>query len=439
MGNKCFKSSEVVENRKGESYNEEPPKRDKKTPRSKSEKSTASPKATSRSLSPPPAQQQKNGEDATPQQIVVVNTIEALQHTLKPTVSVIATALRHDEFRQFTSIFAPNKAALAVASCTRAKRPLHVLAAGEDRSVALLNYETGHVMRRWMHAHQDDVNCITTPTSNGFFATASRDKVVKVWDFISDGSVTELQGHTLNVTSADMSPDGALIVSGSKDNTVRLWDVEKSEELYCGDLKLNVVHFVKFMPSMQCVAQGGEDLAVRLWDIRTQNSHRDLQLAKTIEGMDYYPVCCETVPDNANLLLTGHNGVNECGSYVAEWDIRTGKRLATYQGHKATVSNVKMVTPRVYGAGSFFTASDDGTFGVWNRDDGEHKGEVNLAVEHQFRFPEGRVTCFTAEENGDTVIALDDGCLVVLRPVSKDGAVVPSFRLRYVGVLKPRT
>jgi WD40 repeat protein len=443
MGNKCAKGSDVAENRRAEDEVEEPPKRDKKTPHSKSGKSTPSPKLASRSASPPPVttQHKNDAEDAASAGLhdtVVMSNIEALQHTLKPTVSVIPTALRHSEFRQFTSIFAQNKAALAVASCSRAKQPLHVLAAGEDRCIALLNYETGHVMRRWVHAHHDDINCITTPTTSGHFATASRDKMVRVWDFTSESWVAQLEGHTLNVTSADMSADASLIVSGSKDNTVRLWDVARAEELYCGDVKLNVVHFVKFMPSVQCVAQGGEDLAVRLWDVRTQNSHCDLQLSKTIEGMDYYPVCCETVPDNTNILLTGHNGVNGCGSYVAEWDIRTGKRLATYEGHKATVSNVKMVAPRVYGDGTFFSASDDGTFGVWNREDGERTGEVHLAVEHQFRFPEGRITCFDAEENGDTVVSTDDGCLVVLRPVAKDGAVVPSFRLRYVGALKPR-
>lgn len=435
MGNKCIKSSEVVDNRRSDDYKEAPSKRDKKT-HSKSGKSTPSP----RGVSPPPAvSQQGDNDNGTSGETTVVKNIQALQHTLKPTVSVIATALRHDEFRQFTAIFAPGKAALAVASCGRARRPRHVLAAGEDRSIALLNYETGHVMRRWVHAHQHDINCITTPTASGHFATASRDKVVKVWDFTSDGSVAELAGHTLNVTSADMSADSTLVVSGSRDNTVRLWDVARAEELYCGDVKLNVVHFVKFMPSMHCVAQGGEDLAVRLWDVRTQNSHRDLQLTKTIEGMDYYPVCCETVDDNPNILLTGHNGVNGCGSYVAEWDVRTGKRLALYQGHKATVSNVKMVAPSVYGKGSFFSASDDGTFGVWNLEDGKEKGEVQLAVEHQFMLPEGRVTCFDAEDDGDTVVALDDGCLVVLRPVSKDNTVVPSIRLRYVGALKPRS
>ncbi|KAG5480091.1 hypothetical protein CUR178_06143 [Leishmania enriettii] len=420
MGNTCAKTGEVVDSRKNVQYYEHP-KRYRVKQHTK--------------LEDVPSLPANYDTVASPAATIVVKSIEALQHMLQPAVSVVASELRHEAFRQFTSVFARGNAVLAVASCAQARQPRHVLAAGEDRSVALLNYETGHVMQRWMHAHQNDINCITTPTSSGLFATASRDKTVKLWDFTSNDSLAELRGHTLNVTSIDTSVDGNLLVSGSKDNTVRLWDVERAEELFCGDVKLNIVHFVRFMPAMNCVAQGGEDLAVRLWDVRTKGSHRDLSLSKTIEGMSYYPVCCETIPENPHMLLTGHNGANGCGSYVAQWDVRTGKRMALYKGHGATVSGVRMVAASVYGKGSFFTSSDDGTFGVWNLEDGEACGEVQLRAEHCFCLPEGRVTTFEAEDNGDTVMALDDGCLVVLRPAVSGDFVIPSLRLRYVGVL----
>lgn len=421
MGNTCTKTGEVVDNRSNGTYSSKQFNRYNSKQYAKPEDAPSLP---------------ANDERVTNlKKMTVVKRIEALQHMLKPVVSVVLSELLHEEFRQFTSVFARGKAALAVASCAQVQRPRHILAAGEDRSVALLNYETGHVMQRWVHAHQNDINCITTPTSSGVFATASRDKTVKVWNLTSDSTLAELRGHTLNVTSIDTNPGCNLLVSGSKDNTVRLWDVDRAEELFCGDIKLNIVHFVRFMSSMNCVAQGGEDLAVRLWDVRTKGTYSDLHLSKTIEGMDYYPVCCETIPENPYMLLTGHNGMNDCGSYVAQWDVRTGKRVALYKGHGATVSSVRMVAANVYGNGSFFTSSDDGTFGVWNLEDGEEYGEVQLSVEHHFCLPEGRVTTFEAEENGDIVIALENGCLVVLRPAVKGDSVVPSLRLRYVGVL----
>ncbi|KAG5505647.1 hypothetical protein JKF63_04982 [Porcisia hertigi] len=425
MGNTCMKTGEAVDHHNGAVYNEYVSGGKKTKQHAMPGKAVGTP--------------EKKKEVFAGETTAVVNKIEALQHTLKPIVSVVNPALRHQEFRQFTSVFAPGRAVLALASCARFQGPQHILAAGEDRCVALLNYETGHVMRRWVHAHENDINCITTPSSSGRFATASRDKTVKVWDFNSDGPLACLRGHTLNVTCVDTTADYNLLVSGSKDNTVRLWNVERAEEIFCGDIKLNIVRFVRFMPLMNCVAQGSEDLAVRLWDVRTKGSHSDLHLSKTIEGMGYYPVCCETVPDDPHMLLTGHCGVNGCGSYVTQWDVRTGKCMALYRGHSFTVSSVRMVAASVYGKGSFFTSSYDGTFGIWNLEDGEANREVDLSAEHQFHLPEGRVTTFEAEDNGDTVIALDSGCLVVLRPAIRDDSVIPSLRLRYVGVLKVPT
>ena len=49
---------------------------------------------------------------------------------------------------------------------------------------------------------------------------------VRVWDIAKDELITRLDGHTGDVTSLAHlpdSPDGAILASGSKDNTIRLW------------------------------------------------------------------------------------------------------------------------------------------------------------------------------------------------------------------------
>ncbi|MDR0656484.1 MAG: hypothetical protein LBG22_09250, partial [Treponema sp.] len=40
-----------------------------------------------------------------------------------------------------------------------------------------------------------------------------------------------LSGHTDGVISSAFSPDGKYIVSGSTDNTVKLWDTESGREI----------------------------------------------------------------------------------------------------------------------------------------------------------------------------------------------------------------
>ena len=52
--------------------------------------------------------------------------------------------------------------------------------------------------------------------------SGSDDNTVRVWDAKGVGAI--LKGHTSKVLSVSFSGDGSRIVSGSVDRTVRVWD-----------------------------------------------------------------------------------------------------------------------------------------------------------------------------------------------------------------------
>ena len=61
--------------------------------------------------------------------------------------------------------------------------------------------------------------------------TGSRDNTAKVWDAKSGAEVLTLKGHTGRVTSASFSPDGSRIVTGSNDKTAKVWDAKTGAEV----------------------------------------------------------------------------------------------------------------------------------------------------------------------------------------------------------------
>ena len=61
--------------------------------------------------------------------------------------------------------------------------------------------------------------------------TGSGDETVKVWDAETGQEVLTLKGHAGAVISVAFSPDGKRIVSGSEDRTVKVWDAETGQEL----------------------------------------------------------------------------------------------------------------------------------------------------------------------------------------------------------------
>ena len=55
--------------------------------------------------------------------------------------------------------------------------------------------------------------------------SGSEDGTVKLWDVETKENIATLTGHTANVSTVSFSPDGTTLASGSWDHTVNLWDV----------------------------------------------------------------------------------------------------------------------------------------------------------------------------------------------------------------------
>jgi WD40 repeat protein len=389
-----------------------------------------------------------------------------LEHMEHPQSRLVNPSLLDKQFREFSRVFKHDNAALAVAAVKGIPaRQRELLCAGEDKSIAVMNFATGHIFQKWDHAHERDINALTSPhPANQTFLSASRDKLVKLWQLGKDDPLCVLRGHNLNVTCVDMSPDGTRAVSGSRDNSVRLWDLNRGEELMNIEIKLNLVHFCKWLPQLHLVAQGGEDLTVRLFDVRSED---EMTLRHTMTGFDYHPICAD-VSRNGNYLYTGHNGFNGQGSMLIEWDVRMMKQQRVHTGHQFTVRALKVLkSPAAAALGlqdQVFTASDDGTAKFWgvknpswteeaNSDDQQHSseqkesdqleketagGEVEPmptagAAISSHELPEGKATSVDESDEGHIIMGLRNGCLLILKPGASSGQVLPVQRYRYVG------
>lgn len=62
-------------------------------------------------------------------------------------------------------------------------------------------------------------------------ASAGEDKSVILWDIGSGQKIRSLIGHTKTIWSVNFSQEGAVLASGSADQTVRLWDVNRARNL----------------------------------------------------------------------------------------------------------------------------------------------------------------------------------------------------------------
>ncbi|MEV3923468.1 protein kinase domain-containing protein [Actinomadura coerulea] len=149
-----------------------------------------------------------------------------------------------------------------------------------------------------------------------------------------------LTGHSGFANSAAFSPDGKVLAIGSKDDTVRLWDVASLTPIgqpLTGHNGKGVSTMV-FSPDGKILAAGSNDGTVRLWDVaaRTPIGRRPL-----IPGFDnYYFVSAPAMafsPDG-KILATGRHDA------IRLWDVaaRTpiGRPLPVYTPPSDGISTV---------------------------------------------------------------------------------------------------
>jgi WD40 repeat protein len=97
---------------------------------------------------------------------------------------------------------------------------------GKKNTVIIWDVETGRELQT-LQGHNGEVYTVAfSPDEDGrWLASAGEDSAVKIWDSHSGAFVRNFRGHTGLVSSLAFSPDGRRLGSGSRDTTVKIWDV----------------------------------------------------------------------------------------------------------------------------------------------------------------------------------------------------------------------
>jgi serine/threonine protein kinase len=98
-----------------------------------------------------------------------------------------------------------------------------------------------------------------------------------------------LRGHTGTVTSVSWSPDGTQLVSGSRDNTAKLWLVASGNNTLTYSGHHAAVLSVAWNPGGRFLASGGEDKSVQVWDTQGNALYNFVGLGAAVSSVIWYP------------------------------------------------------------------------------------------------------------------------------------------------------
>ncbi|KAF2861156.1 WD40 repeat-like protein [Piedraia hortae CBS 480.64] len=209
----------------------------------------------------------------------------------------------------------------------------HTTAIGtEDVPLQLLDIEKVPYQGRVLEGHTDWVTVMKLSQDGRKLATGSRDNSVLLWDPYQGILISRMKGHSSCVTALAFSPDGYRIASGSNDRTVRVWNAKTGNQESIFTKHLAALRTVTFSPDGSTIVSGDEDGSVWVWDTRdekqTSCSTRDDAMAICDEHVSFDDKPFARVVTNVfsedGLTVATLSSASDQNYAVRIWDAGTG-------------------------------------------------------------------------------------------------------------------
>lgn len=151
-----------------------------------------------------------------------------------------------------------------------------------------------------IQGHTDGIRDIAFSPNDSKFLTCSDDSSLKIWNFNNGQEERSLVGHHWDVKLADWHENLGLIVSGSKDNLIKLWDPRVSECISTIHGFKHTITKTRFQPTgtKRLLASVSRDRSCRVFDLRTM---KDLCV---IRDHETDLSCVAWHPHHSSLLTT---------------------------------------------------------------------------------------------------------------------------------------
>ena len=134
-----------------------------------------------------------------------------------------------------------------------------------DGELMLCDSRTGKVIRE-LTEHKETINTAVFDPSGKYFASGSSDDTLIVWDATTGEDLLTLhQGNEYDVTTAAFSPDGERIVTGDGENELKIWDASTGDEIETLTGHEEPVTCAVFLPGGRVVS-GSWDDTIRVWN-----------------------------------------------------------------------------------------------------------------------------------------------------------------------------
>jgi WD40 repeat protein len=223
--------------------------------------------------------------------------------------------------------------------------------------------------------HRQSILCIAFSPDGKYVASGGADHALMLWEVSTGRQVRRFAVPDIAVWSAAFSPDGKHIVTAGSGNAATLWETTSEAAIRTfepparpaiarhADSQLDHI-FVAFRPGSRQVLTGLKDGSVILWDVETAQPVRKFEGGASIAR-------CAALSTDGKFILTGSTEGKASLS-----DATTGNHIISYGGGLGPVTAVAFSPD----GKRVVTAGENGALCLWERDNAQ---QVRQSKEHQ--------------------------------------------------------
>ncbi len=201
--------------------------------------------------------------------------------------------------------------------------------------------------------HSDFINSIDIHPEKELLVTGSKDQKVILWDLREKKDLLTLDDNTGEIQCVAFSPDGKYLV-GSDRNIIRVWTVEGE---YINSLSghATAVWSIDFNPAGDRIVTGSFDRTFRLWDFINLKELSEFEgHSKSVLAVAFHPV--------RNVIASG-----SLDETIRLWDMTSHRIIHTFKGHSGNIYSLDFSPDGKY----LISASRDHTIKLWDVDEKE--------------------------------------------------------------------
>jgi WD40 repeat protein len=198
--------------------------------------------------------------------------------------------------------------------------------------------------RATLKAHQHWVICLAFSPDGKYLASGSRDDTLKLWDLSTGRQLRTIEGHSDFALRAAFTTDGRSVVIGGADERIK----NRSAKYWGGMAKLfdvatgidkmtfrghrGTIISLTISPDGRLLATGDSlDGTIRLWSLVTG------KCLAVLSGHTQREIRCLAFSPDSRVLASGSGDYSGQFGEIKLWEVASGKERATFMGHSCVV------------------------------------------------------------------------------------------------------